>query len=55
MAEGLKIFGESSNVVDTICPLAEIELTDLPKSGGGGGERVPPYLYGSFISEWMNV
>ena len=34
VAEGLKIRGASSDVVGIICPIVEIGLTDLPKSGG---------------------
>ena len=33
VAEGLKIRGASSDVVGIICPIVEIGLTDLPKSG----------------------
>ena len=34
VGEGLKIRGASSDVVSIICPIVEIGLTDLPKSGG---------------------
>ena len=39
VAEGLKIRGASSDVVGIICPIVEIWLTDLPKSGG---RTLPP-------------
>ena len=34
-----KIWGASSNMAGKICPLVQIGLTDLPKTGGG---QLPP-------------
>ena len=35
--KGLKIWGACCNVVGIMCPPVEVGLTDLPKTGKGGG------------------